>query len=365
MGTGQNSGSLVKKEHNHSTNPGTGGGDIFRSLIENSHDIIYSLTASGIFTYVSPVWTELLGHPVSEVIGKSFQVFVHQDDVPACIVWLQNVIKSGQRQEGIEYRVRHLDGRWLVHTSSAVPYVGETNSVEGFFGIAADITERKRALKEKTEMEQLLLLAVHTEKARESERESISRDLHDDLGQSLTAIKVHLGFLLQKVSDTETVSKIQKITSMVSDSITSVRRITSRLRPEILDKLGLEASIQYYSKEFAERNGIEVTLTSLPGLAIPIDSSVTIFRIIQESLTNISRHARATRVYISLNKSNESVNIRISDNGIGIGKDEIESKTSWGIIGMKERARSLGGSFHIYSEMGHGTVISIVIPVTE
>jgi signal transduction histidine kinase len=220
-------------------------------------------------------------------------------------------------------------------------------------------------LKEKIEMEQMLLLAVHTEKARESERESISRDLHDDLGQSLTAIKVHLGFLLQKVSDTETVSKIQKITSMVSDSIISVRRITSRLRPEILDKLGLEASIQYYSKEFAERNGIEVTLTSLPGLAIPIDTSVIIFRIIQESLTNISRHARATRVYISLNKSNESVNIRISDNGIGIAKDEIESKTSWGIIGMKERASSLGGSFHIYSEKGHGTVITIVIPVTE
>ena len=365
MGTNQLKDRRIIEGQNDSKGSITESEDPFRLLIEHSHDIIYSLTANGIFTYVSPVWTELLGHPVNEVIGKSFQNFVHPDDVPACFVWLQNVIQSGKRQEGIEYRVQHLDGRWFLHTSSAVPFKDETNSITGYYGIATDITERRRALEEKIAMEQKLLLAMHTEKARESERESISRDLHDDLGQSLTAIKIHLGFLLSKVSDTESVTKINKITSMVSDSITSVRRITARLRPEILDELGLEASLQWYSKEFAERNGIEVNLTTLPCLDIPADSSLAIFRIIQESLTNISRHAKATRVYISLSKTNESINIRISDNGIGIGKDDIESKTSFGILSMKERARSLGGSFNIYGEIGHGTVITIVIPVID
>ena len=363
MATGQNSGQHLNEWQNDCTGSIVGSEDMYRLLIEHSHDIIYSITANGIFNYVSPVWTELLGHPVSEVIGKSFQIFIHPDDVQACMVWLKNGITTGQRQEGIEYRVKHLDGRWFLHTSSAVPYKDETKAFVGFYGIATDITERRRALEEKNEIEQILLLAKHNEKARESERESIARDIHDDLGQSLTAIKIHLGFLLQKVSDTEIVSKINKITSMVSDSIISVRRITSRLRPEILDDMGLEASLRWYSKEFADRTGIEVTLTTLPGLAIPIDTSVNIFRIIQESLTNISRHAKATRAYIALSKTDSSINLMISDNGVGIRKGEIESKISWGIINMKERARSLGGSFDIFSEIGHGTVIKIVIPV--
>ena len=336
--------------------------EMFRLMIEHSHDIIYTLTSDGIFTYVSPVWTDLLGHPVSEVVGKSFQDFVHPDDVTKCYVWLQKVIESGQRQEGIEYRVKHLTGEWVLHTSSAVPFSDETSNVTGYYGIAADITEQRRALIEKTALEQRHLLAQHNEKARESERESISRDLHDELGQALTAIKIHLGFISQSVADANTVSKITKVTAMVSDAIASVKRITAKLRPEILDELGLEATIEWYVKEFAVLNRVDVRLTLQPGIALPIEFSVTVFRIIQEALTNISRHARATRVYIGLSKKDDSINLRISDNGIGIGKDEIESKTSWGIITMEERAKSVGGTFDIYSEPGEGTVVKVVLP---
>ena len=336
--------------------------EMFRLMIEHSHDIIYTLTSDGIFTYVSPVWTELLGHPVNEVTGKSFRDFVHPDDVSACLVWLQKVIESGQRQEGIEYRAKHLNGEWFLHTSGAVPFFDETSNVTGYYGIAADITEQRRALKEKIALEQQHLLAQHTEKARESERESISRDLHDELGQALTAIKIHLGFISQNVADANTVSKITKVTAMVSDAITSVKRITAKLRPEILDELGLEATIEWYVKEFAVLNRVEVRLTLQPGITLPVEFSVTIFRIIQEALTNISRHARATRVYIGLSKTADLINLRISDNGIGIDKDGIESKTSWGIISMKERAKSVGGTFDIYSESGEGTVVKVVLP---
>lgn len=351
--------------HNQKADLLQGGEEMYRLLIERSHDIIYSISAGGVFSYVSPVWTELLGHPVNEVVGNSFLLFVHPDDVPACLVWLKNVIKSGQRQEGIEYRVQHKDGRWFLHTSSAVPFNDETNTVAGYYGIATDITERRRAMEEKIKMEQLHLLAKHTEKARESERASISRDLHDDLGQSLTAIKIHLGFIKQNVSNPELVSKIDKVTGMVSDTITSVKRITAKLRPEILDNLGLEASIQYYAKEFGERNRVEMNITIHSGLEIPVIFSVPIFRIVQESLTNISRHAKATRIFISLRRNDESVDLRISDNGVGMRRDEIESLTSWGIISMKERTYSLGGTFDLYSEEGQGTVITIIIPVIQ
>jgi len=117
-----------------------------RLLVENNHDIIYSLTADGIFIFVSRAWTMLLGYPADHVIGSSFREFVHPDDIPACLTWLERVIETGERQEGIEYRVRHVNGSWFWHTSSAVPLRDESGHVIGFEGTARDITEHKRAM---------------------------------------------------------------------------------------------------------------------------------------------------------------------------------------------------------------------------
>jgi len=117
-----------------------------RLLVDNNHDIIYTLTAAGIFIFVSRAWTKLLGYPEDQVIGSSFQKFIHPDDIPACLVWLEHVIQTGERQEGIEYRVRHINGAWFWHTSSAVPLHDESGKVIGFEGTARDITEHKRAV---------------------------------------------------------------------------------------------------------------------------------------------------------------------------------------------------------------------------
>ena len=118
----------------------------YRFLIENSHDIIYTITADGILTFVSPSWTVIIGNPVSDVIGKSFKDFMHPDDIPKSLAWLQKVIESGQRQSGIEYRIHHIDGTWRWHTSSAVPFRDDdTGKVIGFYGTAMDITDRKIA----------------------------------------------------------------------------------------------------------------------------------------------------------------------------------------------------------------------------
>ena len=117
----------------------------FRWLVENSHDIIYTLGVDGVFTFVSPAWTTLLGHPVNQVVGHSFQQFVHTDDLADCMRWLQKVIETGKRQEGIEYRVEHIDGTWYWHTSSAVPVRDAAGAVIGFEGTARDITEHKKA----------------------------------------------------------------------------------------------------------------------------------------------------------------------------------------------------------------------------
>ncbi len=120
----------------------------FRLLIENSHDIIYTMSTDGILDYVSPAWTVLLGHPADQIEGRPFQPFIHPDDLPACMVWFSKVIKTGQRQAGIEYRVKHIDGTWRWHTSSAVPFTGKDGHVTGYYGIATDITERRNREKE-------------------------------------------------------------------------------------------------------------------------------------------------------------------------------------------------------------------------
>ncbi len=128
----------------------------FRLLVENSHDIIYTLTPEGRFTFVSQAWTTLLGHPVNQVLGQSFVPFVHPDDVPACTAWLAKVIETGERQEGMEYRVRNIKGEWCWHTSSAVPLRNEAGIVIGFEGTARDITDRKMTEQELKEREEQL-----------------------------------------------------------------------------------------------------------------------------------------------------------------------------------------------------------------
>jgi PAS domain S-box-containing protein len=134
----------------------------YRRLIENSHDIIYTLTADGVFTFVSPAWTTLLGHPVDQVAGHPFQPFVHPEDIGACMVWLRQVVETDKRQEGVEYRVRHIDGAWRWHTSSAVPMRDEAGRVIGFEGTARDITDRKQAERSLRESEERYRRLVDT-----------------------------------------------------------------------------------------------------------------------------------------------------------------------------------------------------------
>ena len=150
------------------------------------------------------------------------------------------------------------------------------------------------------------------------------------------------------------------MSAQVSDTIKTVQRLTAQLRPEILDDLGIAVAIEWYAKEFAHRNNVCISLNIDPEISIPPEASLTIFRIMQESLTNIARHSGATKVDIGLNIVGESLHFNISDNGIGITEKELNSKKSFGIKIMKERVVSLGGTFEIYNE--NGTIIKLTLP---
>ncbi|GEM_PF-761628 len=221
----------------------------------------------------------------------------------------------------------------------------------------------KSVEKEKNAIEQLQQLTKYTEKARENERASISRELHDDLGQALTAVKIDLGIIRKNISDQAVVSQINKVNALVSETIKTVQRITSNLRPDIIYDLGLETALEWYTKEYAERYGIEVLIEMDSDLSFSSEDSLTLFRIMQESLTNIARHSKASRVNIRLHKTVDCINFTISDNGIGITDSRKNANNSFGIMSMKERAASLQAAFDVYSLNGGGTIVKLIIPL--
>jgi len=218
--------------------------------------------------------------------------------------------------------------------------------------------------KELTEsIRQLHLLLLHLEQERENEKVAVSYDLHENLGQVLAVIKIDLGIIKQKVSGIEVISEINKASDLVSETIKTVRRLTSQLHPQILDDLGLEAAIDWYTKDFTHRTGVAVNFNSDTGISFSPDASLSIFRIVQECFNNIARHSGASRVEVRLEKAGESVYLRISDNGTGITDSQIQSEKSFGIKGIKERSVLLGGSFTFCLANENATVAELRIPL--
>ena len=194
---------------------------------------------------------------------------------------------------------------------------------------------------------------------------NIARELHDDLGQALTAVKIDLEIIRQSTSDPTTKEKLADVKTLVGNTIRAVQRITSQLRPEIIDDLGLEAAIDWYTKEYANRYGIGVLLDIENSIPISNEDALPLFRIMQESLTNIARHAGATHVEIILTKKNDRIYLEVSDNGTGITEEQINAKKSFGIMSMKERATSMGGTFEIRRGKNLGSKIIINFPTNN
>ena len=297
--------------------------------------------------------------PTMDLFLKS----LHPDDQPAVEMAMAGV-RDSQTWFNIDHRIITPDKEErTVHQQAEIIY-GKSGVPETMMGIVQDITERKNTEDElKDSLEQLKQLSYYIEQVRENERVTISRELHDDLGQALTAVKIDLGMIRQKVSDQEVIQKINKVTTLVGETIKTVQRLTSQLRPDIIDHLGLEAAIEWYTREFEQRYSIEILLDIDSEISLTPDASLMIFRIIQESLTNIARHSKASRVEIIIYKKDDTIHFMISDNGIGITQEQIKSKKSFGIISMKERTASMGGAFDIYNKKSGGSVVELIIPL--
>lgn len=329
----------------------------YRSYIDNAPDGIFITDETGKFIEVNDAACTMTGYSKSELLTRSLSDIVQKKQTAAGQNFFENLLNAGKIKTNLRCLPKNGSKRWWAFEAVKL-------SEARFLCFTFDITDQKRTeLELQRSIGQLHNLTQNIEKVREEERVAISRELHDELGQALTAVKIDLELIKHGMADSESISKINKVSELVRETINTVQRLTAQLRPQIIEDIGLEAAIEWYTSEFAQRNKIDVLLHIESGISISQKASLAVFRIMQESLTNISRHARASQINIWLRKTGDKIHFTISDNGIGIPENKIKSGKSFGILGMKERAASLGGTFKIYRANENGTEIKIIFPL--
>jgi len=229
-------------------------------------------------------------------------------------------------------------------------------------------TQRQAKLELQRSRAELRNLTRHLQEVRENERTSIAREIHDDLGQMLTALKMDLSWIGRKLPEEERLllERTLKITRHIDETIGTVQRISAQLRPGILDDLGLRAALEWQAGEFQKKTGIEFqVLGDFDCAGLSRRCSTELFRIFQESLTNIFRHSGASQARVTLEVNDQALALTVSDNGCGVGEEKIADHSSLGFIGMRERVRSLGGELTISRAAQGGASVRVVIPLPE
>jgi len=316
---------------------------------------------------VNETFAKLSGMGKEEAIGrKCHEVFwgplCHTEDCP-----LIRILSYVDRVEYDSEKVRR-DGVKIPCIVSATPFRGPDGELIGIVEDFKDISERKESEEELLRShERLRDLTSHLQVVREDERALVAREIHDELGQALTALKMDVHWLRRRLPEKEPslIDKTHRMSTLIDRTVQSVRRICAELRPGLLDDFGLLAAIEWEAEEFSKRTDIECQILADPeDMILPQGISTAIFRIFQETLTNIARHANATRVEIILKRQPDRVEMRVSDNGKGVSEKQILNPGSFGITGMRERVHYLGGNLHI-SGNRNGTTVNVAIPVPQ
>lgn len=215
--------------------------------------------------------------------------------------------------------------------------------------------------------EQLRELSARLQSVREEERTRIARAIHDELGQTLTGLKMDVAWLQKHLDQPRPalLAKMQAMSQLIDTTIQTVRRISTELRPGLLDDLGLVATIEWQLQEFQTRTGIEGNLISAPEeTTLDAEGATTVFRIFQEILTNVVRHAQASQVEVTLEETDTFLTLQVQDNGRGITENELHSPKSIGLLGMQERARLRAGEVHFQGTPGRGTTVTVRLPLS-
>ena len=376
----------------------------FRTLVENANDIIYQLSPDGIFTYVSPNWTSILGHEVSEVVGKTFMPMVHPDDLPACLVFLNEVFETGERRSGIEYRVKHKDGTWRWHTSNAAALKDPDGNVEAFIGIARDVTKTKqdRLALEKAmrELKEAQVQLVQSEKmaALGNLVAGVAHEINSPVGAissmqntlSIAIDKLHEALIesapqlldenrefrtaLQAIVDANRV--IGMGAGRVTEIVTSLRHF-ARLDEGELKKAdiheGIEGAVTLVQHDLKGRVEIERHYAELePVMCYPGKLNQVFLNILVNASQAIENKGKIT---ITTSNPGNEIHVAIGDTGKGIPQKDLKSifdpgfttkgvrvGTGLGLSICYQILQQHKGRIEVESEVGKGSVFSVILP---
>lgn len=308
----------------------------------------------------------IFGWHREELIGKSIRMIYRNEDEADKIGDIFYSTLERQRTYETEYPCLCKDGREIICRMKA-SRIGEKLREKRIVVTFEDITEQKKAQEElERSRQELRNLSVHLQSVREEESARVARKIHDELGQSLTALQMDLSWLDNRLpADNQDIrEKTRSMSKLVDETIDSVHKLTLELRPSMLDDLGLPAAIEWQAGDFQKRSGIRCQVNiRCDNDLVDKDLATAVFRIFQETLTNIVRHAKATNCRVSLTKNEKELCLEVADNGIGITQWQVDDSRSFGMIGMRERAHLWGGTVHVRNAKPSGTVVRVMIPL--
>lgn len=335
------------------------------AIVAYSDDAIISKDLDGIITSWNRGAQEIFGYTADEAVGRSVTMLIPENrlnEEPGIL----DRIRKGERIEHYETVRKHRDGRLLDISLTVSPILAEDGSVVGASKIARDITDHKKLMTAQQEAEMMRRL-VETE---ESERRRIARDLHDHIGQQVTGLRLKIERIASMLADDhEVTGELAALREIAAKIDSDVGFLSWELRPIELDQLGLCDALQSFANEWSRQYGIETNFHSVPVTAVASlsnDLETSVYRITQEALNNILKHAEATNVEILFHQTKTGVSLVVEDNGKGF-YPEIEMSRpgagGLGLVGMRERTELLGGSLEIESIPGRGTTVVCRIPV--
>lgn len=345
-------------------------------LLESTGEGIYGIDLQGHCTFINSAAARMLGYPTEEVVGRNMHELIHHHRSDGTLYSraecrIYHAFRSGAGCQVDDEVMWRKNGDSFPVDYSAFPII-EQGEIRGAVVTFTDISTRKKAEEQlRDTVQRVRTLSQRLETVREEERTRIARELHDELGVRLTCLKLDLARLQSLMGEPmfprkNMEEKIRSMTAEVDSTIASVQGLVAELRPGVLDDLGLVAAIEWQCQDFERRSGIRCCCEAREGdIQLDRPQATAAFRICQEALTNVARHAKATSIRVLVEQLNGDLLLEIQDNGRGIPVEKLTDSASLGLLGMRERAASLGGQIEITGQPGKGTTVMLRLPRSE